>query len=91
MLLASHFRLLRILHFIQNNGQYDAINALLGCSIVIPDVEIDELDSDQAKQVSDCLFHCINWFREVISAFVTQKTRNFRDKVLNRLKVNHKI
>lgn len=87
VLLASHFRLLRILHYRQNNGHLDGINALLGCSVVMPDIDIEDLDSGQAKKVSDCLFHCINWFREVVSAFVVQKDKNLRTKVVTRLKV----
>lgn len=87
LLLAPHFRLLRILHYKQNNGLLDGIDALLGCPIIMPNVDIEDLDSDQAKQVADCLFHGINWFREVLSAFITQKSRNLRVKVVHRLKV----
>lgn len=53
----------------------------------MPDIDIDDLDTDQAKEISDCLFHCINWFRELISAFVTQKNKDIRLKVIKRLNV----
>lgn len=87
LLLAPHFRLLRILHYLQNDGQLDAIDALLGCSIVMPDVDIEDLDTHQAKQTADCFFHCINWLREILSAFVAHKGLPLRTKVLKRLKV----
>lgn len=87
MLLAPHFRLLRILHYRQNDGNLDGIDALLGCPIIMPNIDIEDLDSDHAKQVADCLFHGINWFREVLSAFIAQKNRSLRNKVVQRLKV----
>lgn len=54
----------------------------------MPNVDVDDLDSHQAKSVADCLFYCINWFREVISGFVTQPSKNIRSKVIKRLEVN---
>lgn len=87
LLLAPHFRLLRVLHYKQNDGHLEGIDALLGCPIIMPNVDIDELDSDQSKQVADCLFHGINWFREVLSAFITHKDRDLRNKVVHRVKV----
>lgn len=85
-ILAPHFRLLRLLHYRQQNGDLSSIDALLGCSVVLPNYEnADALDNNQIKQVTDCLFHCINWFREVISGFVTQKNRQIRHKVIQRL------
>ncbi|KAG5898486.1 hypothetical protein JTB14_015490 [Gonioctena quinquepunctata] len=86
LLLAPHFRLLRLLHYRLQDGDLSTVNALLGCAIALPEVEdIDDLDSDQVKQVADCLFHCANWFREIISGFVTQSKRFLRVKVVARL------
>lgn len=87
VLLAPHFRLLRILHHRQNNGILTGIEALLGCPIVMPDINIEDLDTRGSKQVADCLFHCINWFREILSAFVTQTDKSIRHKLVKRLKV----
>lgn len=86
--MASHFRLLRIIHYRQNDGQLDGINALLGCSVIMPNIDIEDIGFDQAKQMADCLFHCVNWFREIISAFVAHKNKNIRIKTVRRLKVN---
>lgn len=87
LLLAPHFRLLRILHYSLNGGQLEGIDALLGCPVVMPDFDIEDLDVNQTKQVADCLFHCVNWFRELLSAFVAQKNKNLRIKIVKRLKV----
>nr|CAI5860802.1 unnamed protein product [Callosobruchus analis] len=85
-LLAPHFRLLRLLNYRQQNGDLSSIDALLGSSVILPNVDdFDDLDSDQAKQVADCLFHCANWFRELVSGFVTQKSKRIRAKVAERL------
>lgn len=78
---------MRVLHYRQNNGQLDGIEAVLGCPVVMPDFDIEDLDTNQVKQVADCFFHCINWFREILSAFVTMKISTVRTKVIKRLKV----
>ncbi|KAL3279338.1 hypothetical protein HHI36_016845 [Cryptolaemus montrouzieri] len=84
ILLAPHFRLLRLLIHKKYNGDLTAIDALLGCAIVVPEVQdIENLDQDQIKQVIDCKFHSINWFRELISAFMFQKKS--RSDLIHRL------
>ncbi|KAK5650862.1 hypothetical protein RI129_001891 [Pyrocoelia pectoralis] len=86
LILAPLFRLLRLVHYKQNDGDLASIDALLGCPVIMPDLEdIDGYDTEQLKHVADCVFHCINWFRELINAFVTQKSRQLRHKVLDRL------
>lgn len=86
LILAPLFRLLRILHYRQENGNLSTIDALLGCGILLPDLtDLINYDIDQVKQIADCVFHCINWFREVVSAFVTQTNKSLRIKVLQRL------
>lgn len=86
LILAPSFRVLRLLHFLQYGGNLSTIDALLGSGVIMPAVEmIHNMDSDQVKQTADCIFHCINWFRENISAFVTQKSKQLRVKILQRL------
>nr|XP_022905249.1 Fanconi anemia group D2 protein [Onthophagus taurus] len=86
-ILAPFFRLVRVLHYIENNGDLTPINAVLGCGVILPQFEdILCYSMDDLKFVADCLFHCTSWFREVISAFVAQKAKNIRRKVLERLK-----
>ncbi|CAG9859429.1 unnamed protein product [Phyllotreta striolata] len=83
--LASHFRLLRLLHYRPQNGKLSTIDALLGCAVVLPEYDPADLDSTEAIRIIDCLFHCCNWFREIISGFVTQKVKKLRQKVVKRL------
>lgn len=83
--LAPMFRLLRLLHYRQYDGDLGTIDALLGCGVIMPTID-ENMDSDQIRQTADCVFHCANWFRENISAFVTQKSRLLRKKVCERLK-----
>ncbi|XP_050307221.1 Fanconi anemia group D2 protein isoform X2 [Anthonomus grandis grandis] len=85
LLLAPYFRVLRLLHFRQHE-HLSEIDALLGCGVILPDVEdVDDLDPTQIKYVVDCLFYCANWFREVISAFVSQKDLKIQERVVKRL------
>lgn len=87
LVLSPHFRLLRLLHYRQQDGKLSTIDALLGCAIILPTVDdVEDLESDQINQVADCFFHCANWFRELISGFVTQKDKTLRSKVVKRLK-----
>ncbi|XP_025834015.1 Fanconi anemia group D2 protein isoform X1 [Agrilus planipennis] len=82
MTLSPLFRLVRLLH----EHDLTAIDALLGCGVVMPLVQkIDDFDTHQIKHVIDCLFHCINWFRELVSAFVREKSRQIRYMVLERI------
>ncbi|KAK4881853.1 hypothetical protein RN001_005172 [Aquatica leii] len=86
LILAPLFRLLRLIHYKQHDGNLSSIDALLGCPVILPQLsDINIYDTEQLKQVSDCIFHCINWIRELINAFVTQKNRNLKKKVLDRI------
>ncbi|XP_066147359.1 Fanconi anemia group D2 protein [Euwallacea fornicatus] len=83
--LAPYFRVLRLLHFRQYE-HLSEIDSLLGCGVLLPDVDDpNDLDVDEIKQVCDCLFHCVNWFREIVNAFVTQKHVSIKAKVIQRL------
>lgn len=85
LLLSPYFRVLRLLHFRQH-GHLSHIDSLLGCGVILPEAEDPkDLDADQISQVVDCLFHCINWFREIINAFVTQKDQLLQQRVVRRL------
>lgn len=45
----------------------------------------DEFNEDVGKQVFDMYFHTVNFWRECVSAFVSQSVPNIRTKVLTRL------
>ncbi|GJQ69554.1 hypothetical protein Trydic_g6650 [Trypoxylus dichotomus] len=84
-LLASMFRMFRMLCN-KYVGNLEDIDALLGCGVVLPELEdISLYDKDQCKSVADSLFHCINWFRETISAFVRHTNKKIRLKLVDRI------
>ena len=92
LVLAPHFRLLRMLHFRHHNGDLSSIDALLGCGVILPKFEQrDSVGIEQLKQMADCVFHCINWFRETISGFVVQKEPKLRSKVIRRVDDLHEL
>ncbi|XP_019699330.1 Fanconi anemia group D2 protein isoform X2 [Harpegnathos saltator] len=75
------FRLLKTCCMKLNvHGELEAIDALLGCGIFMPEnIDIPE------PLVLDLLICCINWFREIITGFVTQKDPLLQKQVLERL------
>lgn len=83
---------MRILYS-RRHGDLTLIDAVLGAAIVLPkimspnneNVDIfDELDDDSARQVLDTYFYTVNYWRECISAFVSQNCPMIRTKVLTR-------
>ncbi|XP_011498526.1 PREDICTED: Fanconi anemia group D2 protein homolog [Ceratosolen solmsi marchali] len=73
------FKLLRICN-LRLSGSLESINAVLGCSILMP----EDLNMPEPS-TADYIIHCINWFREIIGGFVTQKETLLREQVLKRL------
>lgn len=74
-------------------GSLEIINALLGCSIILPkffdddngDAIFMDYDEEMQKKILDIYFHCANWIRETVSSFATQREPMIRHKVLQRL------
>ncbi|KDR12150.1 Fanconi anemia group D2 protein isoform X3 [Zootermopsis nevadensis] len=88
--MAPLFRLLRSLHFrIATN--LDSVDGLLGCSVAMPKNitnlidDFPELNCDEQIFILDSLFYCINWFREIVSAFSFLSDQEIQIKVLNRI------
>ncbi|XP_003701839.3 fancd2 [Megachile rotundata] len=75
------FKLLRTCCIrLSENGNLEAIDSLLGCAILMPEhFDIAE------NHIMDLVICCINWFREIINGFVTQKDPLLRKQVLQRL------
>lgn len=88
--MTPQFRLLRMVESHLNNGDLENIDALLGCPVYTPELSVyDKFDSlSQAEQHAaiSCLFYTINWFRELINAFVTMKDPELKKKVFGRLR-----
>ncbi|KAK2582685.1 hypothetical protein KPH14_004959 [Odynerus spinipes] len=75
------FRLLKTCCMrISENGDLEDIDSLLGCSILMP----ENFDIPEPSTIN-LVICCINWFREIISGFVTQSQSLLREQVLNRL------
>uniref|UniRef100_A0A1B0FNR3 Fanconi anemia group D2 protein n=1 Tax=Glossina morsitans morsitans TaxID=37546 RepID=A0A1B0FNR3_GLOMM len=103
LVLPPLFNLVRVLQMQRYEGSLDLINALLGCAIILPDFfddpDLDSIfndyDEQLQKKILDIYFHCVNWMRETVSSFATQRDAMIRTKVLQRLveimKIENKI
>ncbi|XP_014204748.1 Fanconi anemia group D2 protein homolog [Copidosoma floridanum] len=76
---AVYFKLLRIC-VLRLNKNLGSINAILGFAILLP----QEMDLPEPS-TADYMIHCINWFRELISGFVSEKENLYREMILKRL------
>lgn len=87
--LAPQFRLLRMLECRIHDGELKNIDALLGCPVICPAPAVfesfDSMVEAQQHAALSCLFYVTNWFRELLNAFVTQKDRESKNKVYQRL------
>ncbi|XP_072947820.1 Fanconi anemia group D2 protein [Epargyreus clarus] len=89
-ILSPLFQLVRALHYKQNNGDLSTIDALLGFAIIMPKVDIDsivDLSEASVSNILDCYIHCVNWIRELLNAFVSQKDDDnvLKPKILKRI------
>lgn len=87
--MAPQFRLLRMLESRLHDGNLENIGALLVCPILYPaPVVFEKFDTySKAEQHAtlSCLCYTVNWFRELINAFVTQKDSDLKQKVSNEM------
>ncbi|XP_061543454.1 Fanconi anemia group D2 protein isoform X1 [Phycodurus eques] len=87
--LSPFFRLLRFCEEKQNQGDLEEIDALLGCPLILTDMDvvekIDSLSKVEREFICTLLFHTINWFREVVNAFCKIKDKEMKMKVMTRL------
>ncbi|XP_070697589.1 Fanconi anemia group D2 protein [Pempheris klunzingeri] len=87
--LSPFFRLLRLCEEKQHNGDLEEIDALLGCPLILTDMDVvDKMESlSKAEREFLCalLFHTINWCREIVNGFCRQKEVEMKMKVMNRL------
>nr|XP_057911757.1 Fanconi anemia group D2 protein [Doryrhamphus excisus] len=87
--LSPFFRLLRLCEEKQNQGELEEIDALLGCPLILTDVEavekMESLCKVEKEFLCTLLFHTINWFRELVNAFCRLKDPEMKMKVMTRL------
>ncbi|XP_011560039.3 Fanconi anemia group D2 protein [Plutella xylostella] len=87
-ILSPLFQLIQTLHYKQHNGNLSSIDALLGCPVVMPKLDIyyiEDMDKKNISDTLDCLVHCANWFRELLNAFATQNDEALKSKILLRI------
>uniref|UniRef100_A0A3Q0T545 FA complementation group D2 n=1 Tax=Amphilophus citrinellus TaxID=61819 RepID=A0A3Q0T545_AMPCI len=87
--LSPFFRLLRLCMEKRHQGDLEEIDGLLGCPLILTDMDVVEkvesLSKAEREFLCTLLFHTINWFREVVNAFCTQKDTEMKMRVLTRL------
>ncbi|XP_068172389.1 Fanconi anemia group D2 protein isoform X2 [Antennarius striatus] len=87
--LSPFFRLLRLCEEKRHNGDLEEIDALLGCPLILTNMDVVEKMESMSKAEREflctLLFLTINWFREVINSFCTQKDIEMKMKVMTRL------
>ncbi|XP_013148682.1 PREDICTED: Fanconi anemia group D2 protein homolog [Papilio polytes] len=87
-ILSPLFKLVQTLRFKQDQGKLTSIDALLGCPIVMPKVNLDEVKEMEFNTISsiiDCLLYCVNWLRELLNAFATQTDLTLRVHMFKRI------
>ncbi|XP_045541599.1 Fanconi anemia group D2 protein-like [Papilio machaon] len=87
-ILSPLFKLVQTLRYTQDEGKLSSIDALLGCPIVMPKVNIDEvreMETNTISSIIDCLLYCVNWFRELLNAFATQTDSILREHMFKRI------
>ncbi|XP_076003565.1 Fanconi anemia group D2 protein [Genypterus blacodes] len=87
--LAPFFRLLRLCEEKQHQGDLEEIDALLGCPLVLTKLDavekIESLSKLEREFLCALIFHTINWLRELINAFCSQKEIEVKMRVMTRL------
>ncbi|XP_061778669.1 Fanconi anemia group D2 protein isoform X3 [Nerophis ophidion] len=87
--LSPFFRLLRLCEEKQNHEGLDEIDALLGCPLILTDMDVvdkmESLSKVEKEFLCTLLFHAINWFRELVNAFCRLKETEMKMKVMTRL------
>uniref|UniRef100_A0A671Q8B5 FA complementation group D2 n=1 Tax=Sinocyclocheilus anshuiensis TaxID=1608454 RepID=A0A671Q8B5_9TELE len=87
--LSPFFRLLRLCEEVQHQGDLEEIDALLGCPLILTDMEVMEKVESLSKAAREflcsLLFYTINWFREVVNAFCKLNDPEMKMKVVTRI------
>lgn len=86
--MCSIFHLLQSCEKKLNNGSLVEVDALFGCSVVLFDgANLDDLSVDEIEYACDMLFYTINWFKELLNAFmfITEED-NHQSRLITRLR-----
>lgn len=71
-----------------NNGSLQGIDALFGCSVVLfNDQDISDLSTEELETASNMLFYTINWFKELLNAFMfNTEEEHHQSRLISRLR-----
>ncbi|KAI7899702.1 Fanconi anaemia protein FANCD2 [Cokeromyces recurvatus] len=85
--MCSIFNLIQSCEKQLNNGSLVEIDALFGCSIIMFNPEnLNDLSTNEIEYACDMLFYTMNWFRELLNAFMFTKEENYRVRIISRLR-----
>ncbi|KAL5961778.1 Fanconi anemia group D2 protein [Taenia solium] len=79
-LVPAHLRLLSVVEAFKSNRCLDAMNALLGCPILLPTVPLNELKPPILVIISNCCIEAVNTFAEGI--VLSSSTRSHPHRLL---------
>jgi len=71
-----------------NNGSLQGVDALFGCSVVLFNSEdIGDLSTEELETACNILFYTINWFKELLNAFMfNTEEENHQTRLISRLR-----
>ncbi|CAO3664414.1 unnamed protein product [Umbelopsis ramanniana] len=81
------FNLLQACEKVASDGCLDAIDALLGCGIMLYDTDqpVERMDVKSRECACNTLFYAINWLREITNAFCDSEDESTVQKLVTRL------
>ncbi|KAI9304749.1 Fanconi anaemia protein FANCD2 [Cunninghamella echinulata] len=92
IVLCSIFNLLQSCEKAFNNGSLEGVDALLGCGIILFDLNdientLDNWQTYEADDACSMIYVTINWLREMLNCFsITIEDEDIRRKLITRLK-----
>ncbi|KAK4518683.1 uncharacterized protein ATC70_008905 [Mucor velutinosus] len=71
-----------------NNGSLQGIDALFGCSVVLfNDQDTSDLSTEELETACNILFYTINWFKELLNAFMfNTEEEQHQTRLISRLR-----
>ncbi|KAI8054182.1 Fanconi anaemia protein FancD2 nuclease-domain-containing protein [Gilbertella persicaria] len=86
--MCSIFNLIQSCEQQLNQGSLVEVDALFGCSVILFKIDdIEDLSTEEVEYACDMLFYTINWFRELLNAFMfTKEEENYRTRLISRLR-----
>lgn len=85
--MCSVFNLMQSCEKKLNDGSLVDIDALFGCGIILfKSEDMEDITTEEAEYACDMLFYTINWFREILNAFIFTSDNNEKLRLVTRLR-----